>query len=109
MTKILAGAVATSMLALQSAGAWAQCVKQSPAHSVAVVELYTSEGCNSCPPADQWVRGMGRSGYSFDSVVPLSLHVDYWDDLGWKDRFASARYTGRQNRLSEIAVATRSS
>jgi hypothetical protein len=69
---------------------------------VAVVELYTSEGCNSCPPADQWMSSIGRNGYSFDSVVPLAMHVDYWDDLGWKDRFASGRFTGRQHRLTDL-------
>src|SRR5258705_8937444 len=87
-----------------------QCARQSPAHSVALVELYTSEGCDSCPPADKWLSGLGsgagnRAGgtvYSFDSVVPLSLHVDYWDNLGWKDRFADARFTGRQHRLAEL-------
>jgi hypothetical protein len=57
-----------------------------------VVELYTSEGCNSCPPADRWLSTLkGRT-----DVLPLAFHVDYWDRLGWVDRFASATHTERQ-------------
>ena len=57
-----------------------------------VVELYTSEGCSSCPPADAFVGELaGR-----DDILALSLHVDYWDYIGWKDRFADARNTRRQ-------------
>lgn len=106
---LAAGAYAACVLMFQPAPALAQCMKQSPAHSVALVELYTSEGCDSCPPADRWLSGIngsaGGHGHSFDSVVPLSLHVDYWDGLGWKDRFASARFTGRQHRLAELTRA----
>ena len=51
-----------------------------------VVELYTSEGCNSCPPADRWLSKLKAD----PTVVALAFHVDYWDRLGWKDRFASA-------------------
>lgn len=61
-----------------------------------VVELYTSEGCNSCPPADQWLSSLkGQPG-----VVSLAFHVDYWDRLGWKDRFADPTYTQRQTEVS---------
>ncbi len=59
-----------------------------------VVELYTSEGCNSCPPADRWLSKLK----SDPAVVALAFHVDYWDRLGWKDRFASATFTDRQAR-----------
>ena len=57
-----------------------------------VVELYTSEGCNSCPPADRWLSRLKAES----NVVALAFHVDYWDRLGWKDRFASAAFTERQ-------------
>ena len=81
----------------------AQCSKQRPAHSVALVELYTSEGCSSCPPADRWFSELGRSGLSADEVVPLALHVDYWDRLGWSDRFADHRFSERQRALADLA------
>ena len=57
-----------------------------------VVELYTSEGCNSCPPADRWLSSLkGRP-----DVLALAFHVDYWDRLGWADRFAQPSHTARQ-------------
>jgi len=80
----------------------APCTATSPAHTVALVELFTSEGCSSCPPADAWLRGLPGSGYGADKVVPLALHVDYWDYIGWKDRFASGRYSDRQRMYSAI-------
>jgi len=68
------------------------CSVASP-HAVApLVELYTSEGCNSCPPADRWLSKLKAD----PAVVALAFHVDYWDRLGWKDRFASAAFTQRQ-------------
>ena len=95
----LALAAAMAGLAVSAA---AQCIKQSPSHTVALLELYTSEGCNSCPPADQWLGRVGRDGPGADQVVPLALHVDYWNRLGWRDRFASARYSERQGVLSGL-------
>jgi hypothetical protein len=68
---------------------------------VAVVELFTSEGCSSCPPADAVLaRLAGRPG-----VFALSFHVDYWDDLGWPDRFASAENTARQRAYARSMAA----
>jgi hypothetical protein len=70
------------------------CHAQSTRGTVAVVELYTSEGCDSCPPADRWLSAIDLPS---DVVIPLAFHVDYWDRLGWKDRFADSRYTTRQH------------
>ena len=84
-------AVAT-LLALPAVG-HADCGATSPPHTVALIELYTSEGCSSCPPADRW---LSRLDPRPESAVALSLHVDYWDRLGWKDRFASMAFTRRQ-------------
>jgi hypothetical protein len=68
---------------------------------MAVVELYTSEGGNSCPPADRWLSGLkGR-----DDVLAQAFHVDYWDRLGWKDRFASPAYTERQAQWRALGGA----
>lgn len=80
-----------------------QCVKHSPAHTVALLELYTSEGCSSCPPADRWLSHISQSGVNQDRMIPLSMHVDYWDSLGWKDRFASPIFTERQRALARQA------
>ena len=84
------------------------CSKHSPAYQIALLELYTSEGCSSCPPADRSFSalrngmGMGMAGWpGLDQVVPLALHVDYWDYIGWKDVFASPAYTARQRWLSD--------
>ena len=66
-----------------------------------VVELYTSEGCSSCPPADKWLSTLKAD----PSVVALAFHVDYWDRLDWKDRFASAAYTQRQSEQQHTSGA----
>jgi hypothetical protein len=81
--------------------ATAVCTAQSPAHRVALVELYSSEGCSSCPPADHWLS-QWKAGAQSEGIVPLALHVDYWDGLGWKDRFAKHAFTERQQRLANI-------
>jgi hypothetical protein len=67
-----------------------------PWKRVVLVELFTSQGCSSCPAADDLVRGLPQLGFTRDKVVPLAYHVDYWDGLGWKDPFASAAFTKRQ-------------
>jgi hypothetical protein len=73
----------------------ATCTARSSDVPPAIVELYTSEGCSSCPPADRWLSALkGRS-----DVLALAFHVNYWDRLGWPDRFASAATTERQHAL----------
>ncbi len=71
-----------------------QCRSITGARVTPVIELFTSEGCNSCPPADRWLSQLAevREG----KAVALAFHVDYWDYIGWKDRFASPQYTARQ-------------
>jgi hypothetical protein len=72
------------------------CTAHSTATPPRVVELYTSEGCSSCPPADRWLSTLkGRA-----DVIALGFHVHYWDRLGWPDRFASEAYTRRQYEWS---------
>jgi hypothetical protein len=61
-----------------------------------LLELYTSQGCSSCPPADAFVRDLPTLGLGRDKVIPLTFHVDYWDRLGWTDPFASKVFTSRQ-------------
>jgi hypothetical protein len=88
------------LIALASASAFAEpaCVATSATQAPALVELYTSEGCNSCPPADRWLSRLPRDG----SVIPLAFHVDYWDYLGWRDRFASAQFSERQRQQLSV-------
>ena len=69
---------------------------ESGSQQTALIELYTSEGCSSCPPAEAWLsRFKGEPGL-WKTFVPLAFHVDYWDRLGWPDRFSSKRWTERQ-------------
>ncbi len=84
-----------------TAQAWAQCVAQSGPGTTALVELYTSEGCSSCPPADRWLAEIGKR-HQPTSLVPLALHVDYWDYIGWKDPYAKREFSVRQRKLSHL-------
>jgi hypothetical protein len=97
----LSVASALAMIVPADASAASTCSAQSGATVPVVVELYTSEGCSSCPPADRWLTGLkGRDG-----VVALAFHVDYWDSLGWKDRFAQPQFTQRQNATQHTSGA----
>lgn len=98
--------LAAALAATQHAGAGDRCAAQAAPQHATVVELYTSEGCDSCPPADRWISSLG-AGPARDgrSVVALAFHVDYWDRLGWTDRFASAAYTERQHQVSAASGA----
>lgn len=88
-------------LAMPAAHA-ASCAAESGPRTAALVELYTSEGCSSCPPADRWLSGLRAAGYGSDQVVPLSLHVDYWDYIGWKDPWAKREFSLRQRKLTQL-------
>ncbi len=66
----------------------------------ALVELYTSEGCSSCPPADRWLSSLKSDEGLWTKFVPLAFHVDYWDYIGWPDRFADNKYSQRQRRYA---------
>jgi hypothetical protein len=94
--------LAIVMLALASASAQAsQCAAQSGPGTAALVELYTSEGCSSCPPAERWLGTLAER-YSGGAVVPLALHVDYWDYFAWKDPYAKREFALRQRKLSQL-------
>lgn len=73
-------------------GLWLAAVSAAHADDLVVVELYTSQGCSSCPPADEFLTMLA----SDPRILPLALHVDYWDYIGWADKFAHAAFTERQ-------------
>lgn len=98
LTAAMAGAALSA-----PARAAPSCSGHSPAHTVALVELYTSEGCDSCPPADKFMSGLRAGGIAPDKAVLLSLHVDYWNYIGWKDMFSRAVFTERQRKLGDLA------
>lgn len=70
-----------------------------PERQPVVVELYTSQGCSACPPADAFLRDLAAR----PDVIALALHVDYWDYLGWRDVFARPLFTSRQHAYREAA------
>ena len=81
-------------LALQSAPAPTKF--QSSASQISLLELYSSEGCNSCPPADEWFSGLKTSKALWHDFVPISWHVDYWNYLGWTDPWSNENFSERQ-------------
>lgn len=78
-----------------------KCEVTSPPSTTALVELYTSEGCSSCPPADKWLTTINNR-FNTKEVIPIAFHVDYWDYLGWKDPFAQNLFSERQKYLNTI-------
>lgn len=86
------GAVADDKTVLRGEGSTGE-------KKVVLLELYSSQGCSSCPPAEEFVSGLPAKGYPRDRVVTAAFHVDYWDKLGWKDPFAQKAWTKRQTEL----------
>ena len=93
-------ALILSTTALASAEETATLSATSHATVSPLIELYTSEGCSSCPPADAWLRQLGASlGRDFHAV-PLAFHVDYWNSLGWPDPYSQKAFTARQREVA---------
>ncbi len=93
--------VALPFVLLPIAFAWSTAEGQSrPAEAPLVLELFTSQGCSSCPPADRLLAKLATKGISGRTLAPLSFHVDYWDDLGWPDPHASPAWTERQREYA---------
>lgn len=77
-----------------------QTVFESKPARTHLIELYTSEGCSSCPPAEAWLSALKNEARLWRDFVPVAFHVDYWDRLGWRDPFASKLWTARQTDYS---------
>lgn len=92
---LLAGAAGALAISLTGTGAPAQAAGKTPP---VVVELFTSQGCSSCPPAEAFLAELAAR----DDVIALEFHVDYWDYIGWKDPFADPRYTARQRSYNAL-------
>ncbi len=75
-------------------------VFSSEEQQVSLIELYTSEGCSSCPPADKWLNSLKKDPGLWNEFIPLAFHVDYWDYIGWKDQYANKNNSDRQRRYA---------
>lgn len=78
--------------------------KSGPTQTL-MLELYTSEGCSSCPPAETYLNSYTQNSELWSRFVPLAFHVNYWDAIGWKDRYADPAYTARQHNYAALKAA----
>ena len=97
MPHLLPRLTAFVTLAMASPGQGAELTFQSGPAQVALVELYTSEGCSSCPSAEQWLNELREDAGLWGRFVPIAFHVNYWDHLGWKDALAAKNFTAREH------------
>src|SRR5271154_4189044 len=95
--------ILASLVSLAASGAPIEF--HSPERQVALLELYTSEGCSSCPPAETWLSGLKDAPGLWSNFVPLAFHVDYWDYLGWKDKWANQQFSERQRDYASLWAA----
>lgn len=93
--------IAAILLITNAAASAAPLTFQSTNQQVSLLELYTSEGCSSCPPADRWISQLKSDPRLWREIIPVAFHVDYWDYIGWPDRFASAMFSQRQRQYAQ--------
>jgi hypothetical protein len=91
--------LAIALTGILSSGIGRGAAAAANSQRVALLELFTSEGCDSCPPVDHWVSNLPRPELVPQRLVVLAYHVDYWNYLGWTDRFSQRRFTERQQTL----------
>ena len=97
MRRFLFRILLLAALPLAASGETTFMSKPNRAH---LLELFTSEGCSSCPPAEAWLSKLKDAPGLWTDFVPLAFHVDYWDRLGWRDPFAAKAWTARQYQYS---------
>lgn len=98
--------LATTILLLSQAGAAEDVRFSSGTGQTVLIELFTSEGCNSCPPAEAYLNRFAADPALWKKFVPLAFHVDYWDSLGWKDRYAQPAHAQRQRQYAQQRSVT---
>lgn len=80
-------------------------VFQSSERQTALLELYTSEGCSSCPPAEAWLSKLKTASGLWNEFVPVAFHVDYWNNLGWRDKLSNEQFSDRQRSYAQAWAA----
>jgi len=102
----LSAALVLTLALLQTTGALAgKLAFNSGPRQVKLLELYTSQGCSSCPPAERWLNELVEDEALWSGIVPLAFHVDYWDYLGWKDKYARPENAERQRAYARLERA----
>jgi hypothetical protein len=102
----LSAALVLALALLQSTNALpGKLVLNSGPHQVTLLELFTSQGCSSCPPAERWLNVLIEDQHLWSGIVPLAFHVDYWDYLGWQDKYAHPENGERQRAYARMGRA----
>jgi hypothetical protein len=102
-SNLFARILAASLLTEIPASAQTNVIQfQSAPERTALLELYTSEGCSSCPPAEAWLSGLKDSPRLWRDFAPVAFHVDYWNYLGWKDAWSDAEFSERQRSYAQL-------
>ena len=100
LTALALGLTTAHVLAQQPGSTFEATTFESGETQSMLIELFTSEGCSSCPPAEKWLSALKSSKDLWKKMIPVAFHVDYWDRLGWRDRFAKPEFTARQQRYA---------
>jgi hypothetical protein len=103
LSKLAAACFLTVLAFNQALAAENVCKKTSPTGKNVLIELFTSDGCDSCPPANKWLTSVVKGGDK--SVIPVSMHVTYWNHLGWKDEFSNPYFDARQGSYAKLGNA----
>ena len=101
MKKLVLGATTTLLSMSALAQTW-----QHSGQPAQLIELFTSEGCSSCPPADKYLSQFVTNPMLWESIIPVAYHVDYWDYIGWKDKFAQPKFSQQQRLYRAYGVTS---